>query len=137
MSQRNGCLYHWGKRAVVLATFILAGTVQAALPPKYQNEKDLDVMMEYIKTHPDVLSALQAIDLGSMTVYYGQGCSAHFARQVVDKPEGWVGPADPLIFIEAKCPEANPLLSEADDIGGITSRDTSSCGVEITEMGCQ
>lgn len=124
---------HWAAWLLCLIT----GIAQAALPPQIQNEKDLDVIMEYIKSNPDVLSGLQAIDMGSLSVYYGDGCHARFARQYVERPAGWTGPAAPLELVEASCPEPGPLLSEADDLGGITGRDASACDLEIKEESCQ
>ena len=37
--------------------------VSAALPPKYQNLKDLEVLVEFIKAHDMISSALKSIDL--------------------------------------------------------------------------
>ena len=117
---------------------------QAALPPKFQNEKDLDVMLSYVKSHPDVLSSLQAIDLGILTIYYGDGCSAEFTRKIVDRPAGWVGPAEPLVLKKNFCPEETTTAGLSDDLadglGGITSRVTDSCGAEVVhvkEEGCK
>lgn len=136
MSLKHGIMPYMGMSLATCLLCIATGIVQAALPPQNQNEKDLEVIMNYIKENQEVLSGLQAIDLVSMSVYYGDGCSARFARQYVDRPKGWVGPAAPLEFIEANCPEPVEVLSEADDLGGITDRDTSACGVEVKEEGC-
>lgn len=137
MSLKIGSLPRIGTPLAVLVLCIITGVVTAALPPQHQNEKDLDVMMDYIKANPEVFSGLQAIDLVAMSVYYGDGCSARFARKFVDRPEGWVGPAAPLEFIEANCPEVGDMLDEEDGLGGITDRDTSACGVEVKEEGCK
>jgi len=137
MSPKIGSLARIGRHLFAWMLFIFAGISHAALPPQHQNEKDLAVIMEYISANPEVLSGLQAIDLASMSVYYGDGCSARFARQFVDRPAGWTGPAAPLEFIEASCPEPMGMLSEADDIGGITDRATSACDMEGKEEACQ
>ena len=85
---------------------ILFGVVQsalAALPPQYQNTKDLDVMVGYIESHPEVASTLESIDFLKYTVNFGDGCKAVFGRKATTKPPGWVGPADPLEFKESTC----------------------------------
>ena len=137
MNPKRGNLPNIGWHLLAWMLVITTGISHAALPPQFQNEKDLDVIMDYIKANTEVLSGLQAIDLGSMSVYYGDGCSARFARQYVDRPAGWTGPAAPLEFIEASCPEATDMLSEADDIGGITERETSACDLEKKEEACE
>jgi len=137
MSPKIGSLSRIGWHLFAWMLFIFTGISHAALPPQHQNEKDLAVIMKYISANPEVLSGLQAIDLASMSVYYGDGCSARFARQFVDRPAGWTGPAAPLEFIEASCPEPMGMLSEADDIGGITDRATSACDMEVKEEACQ
>ena len=76
----------------------------AALPPQYQNRRDLEVMLEFIHAHPRVEAGLNAIDLDAYTVRYGRDCIARFVRESSPKPPGWVGPADPLVFASATCP---------------------------------
>jgi len=76
----------------------------AALPPRYQNIKDLNVMVDYIKGHPNVASTLKSIDFLEYTIYFGNGCKAVFGRKSTTKPSGWVGPAAPLEFKESNCP---------------------------------
>ena len=137
MSPKRGNLPNIGWHFFAWMLFITAGISHAALPPQYQNEKDLDVIMLYIKANPEVLSGLQAIDMGSMSVYYGDGCSARFARQYVDHPVGWTGPAAPLEFIEASCPEHSDMLGEESEISGITDRETSACDLEKKEEACE
>ena len=144
MSQRKEWFGLVGVKSVALVCFLWVGLAQAALPPKFQNEKDLDVMLSYVKTHPDVLSSLQAIDLGILTIYYGDGCSAEFTRKVVDRPAGWVGPAEPLVLKKNFCPEETTTAGLSDDLadglGGITARVTDSCGAEVVhvkEEGCK
>ena len=123
------------KKSVALVLLLCSGLVQAALPPQFQNEKDLDVMLSYVKSHPDVLSSLQAIDLGILTVYYGEGCSAEFARKVVERPEGWVGPAESLVLKKNFCPDETTTAGlDTGGLGGITSRVTDSCGADMIHV---
>lgn len=93
------------KRLIVLLIILLfAQYAIAALPPRYQNIKDLDVMVEYIKGHPEIAATLKAIDFSEYTVSYGNGCKAVFDRKSTVKPSGWVGPAAPLEFKRSTCP---------------------------------
>ena len=79
-------------------------TAKAALPPQYQNAKDLDVMVEFTKQHSEIISTLRQIDLDGYIVRYGDGCEARFGRKLQLRPPGWVGPAAPLVFKESNCP---------------------------------
>lgn len=93
------------KKVVFLVSIMLI-TVQyanAALAPQYQNVKDLECMVCFIKQHPKVASTLESIDVTEYTVYFDNGCRAVFGRKVIEKPENWVGPADPLEFKESDC----------------------------------
>lgn len=91
------------KKAAVLL-FIVAMPAQAALPPQHQNRRDLEVMLAFIQQHPRVEAGLNSIDLDAYTVRYELGCIATFIRNVQPKPQGWVGPMDPIIFKESSCP---------------------------------
>jgi hypothetical protein len=82
---------------------ILALPVHAALPPQYQNRRDLEVILAFIQQHPRVEAGLNAIDLDTYTVRYEGECIASFIRDVQPKPQGWVGPMDPIIFKESTC----------------------------------
>ena len=149
MSQRKEWFGSVSIKSVTLLLLLCSGLAQAALPPKEQNEKDLDLMLSYVKSHPAVLSSLQAIDLGILTIYYGEGCSAEFGRKIVQRPEGWVGPAEPLVLKRNFCPDETTTasldagmddLAGSDSLGGITSRVTDSCGAEIVQVkdeGCK
>lgn len=77
--------------------------VIGALPPRYQNIKDLDVMVNYIKEHPEITSSLKSIDFFEHTIYFGNNCKTVFGRISTEKPSGWTGPADPLQFIKSNC----------------------------------
>jgi hypothetical protein len=89
---------------VCCALFAGIQSAGAALPPQYQNHKDLDVMVEFVHSHPVVASGLRTIDLYGYAVYFGDGCKAEFGRKTSLKLPGWVGPADPLEFKSSNCP---------------------------------
>ena len=90
---------------ILLSTLLLLLMTQsyAALPPEYQNEKDLNVMVQYINKYSKVISTLQQIDFKTKTVYFGDNCWVKFARKEQHKPQGWVGPAAPLVFSKSNC----------------------------------
>jgi hypothetical protein len=85
------------------ALLLTAQASFAALPPRYQNAKDLDVMVGFIKSHERVLSTLKSIDFEHYVIVYQNDCKAVFARKHVDRSAGWVGPAEPLEFESATC----------------------------------
>lgn len=82
----------------------LTSSASAALAPQYQNPKDLDVLIAFIKQHPKVMSSLISIDFRLKTVTYSEDCVAKFARAQKPTPPGWVGPAAPLEFSSSNCP---------------------------------
>ena len=92
------------KTALTAGLLLATLPASAALPPQYQNRRDLEVMLEFIQTHPRVEAGLNAIDLDTYTVRFGRDCIARFVREASPKPPGWVGPADPLAFDSATCP---------------------------------
>jgi len=92
------------KVVFLLIVFACIQTAIAALPPRFQNMNDLDVMVEYIRVHPTIASTLKSIDLQEYTVYFGDGCKAVFGRKSVMRRQGWVGPAPPLEFKSSNCP---------------------------------
>lgn len=75
----------------------------AVLPPKYQNLKDLDTMVSFIKAHDVVLSTLESIDLEDYTVQYNNGCTMYFGRKKGATPQGWAGPSEVLEFERSTC----------------------------------
>ncbi|WP_395771223.1 hypothetical protein [Arenimonas sp.] len=83
--------------------FLLALPAQAALPPQYQNRRDLDVMLAFIQQYPRVEAGLNGIDLDAYTVRYEGECIASFIRDVQPKPPGWIGPMDPIVFKSSSC----------------------------------
>ncbi|QUS61495.1 hypothetical protein [Synechocystis sp. PCC 7338] len=96
--------------ALITFSFFSMAIVQrapgiAALTPQYQNIKDLEVMVNYIKKSPNVAATLKSIDLENQTINYGQDCRIGFERKPSTKPPGWVGPAEPLQFKAVNCLE--------------------------------
>ena len=128
-------------KLMVVATLCCGSLAHAALPPQHQNSNDLNSMLSYVKANPKVISGLQAIDLVSYTVFYGEGCTAIFERLIIEKPAGWVGPADPLIIKEDSCPNYDDMSEMHDhDIGeedSITLREADACSVETLEESCK
>jgi len=90
-------------RLLCFVLYLLTSISHAALPPDFQNEKDLADILTYIKSNHEVLSDLRVIDLAELTVYYGESCRIQFARKVVKREVGWVGPAEPVEFKAKDC----------------------------------
>lgn len=91
-------------KKLLLLLILTPGVTYAALPPRYQNMKDLNVMINFITQHEQILSSLKSIDFQNYTVHYSGECVASFEREYIPKPDGWVGPADPLVFKKSTCP---------------------------------
>lgn len=72
-----------------------------ALPPRYQNLKDLAVMVNFIKEHPQVAGSLKSIDLTTNTVFFAKDCEAQFGRKKAERRGP--GPATTLEFKRANC----------------------------------
>lgn len=87
--------------AVCLIAFIPLAA-QAALPPMYQNNKDLDVLVDWVKSHHRVVESLKMIDFQTLTVHFDEDCIAYFKREPVKNQ--MPGPAPPLRFDHATCP---------------------------------
>lgn len=90
------------------AALLLSSTAaHAALPPQYQNQKDLQVIVGYVMAHEEIIASLRSIDLDNMVVHYGwhEDCQLHFERKQVRRPSGWVGPAEDLIPGDSVCTE--------------------------------
>ena len=90
-------------KARFLLILFLSQMSYAALPPVYQNLKDLKVVVNYIENNETILSTLESIDFENLTVHYNNGCIVTFGRKHTPKPVGWVGPADPLEFKSTNC----------------------------------
>ena len=59
---------------VLAAALLVTGAAlpaSAALPPPYQNVKDLDAMVEWIRLHPRVAGTLRSIDLRQKVIHFG------------------------------------------------------------------
>lgn len=91
------------KKIIILLAFISVQLASAALPPQFQNTKDLKVMVAFIEAHPKISSSLESIDLKGFNVFYNGGCKASFSRKKRIMPKGWVGPAATLEFIQSTC----------------------------------
>lgn len=87
---------------LLLSLPLLASPARAALPPQYQNAKDLDALVAFVKAHHRVIASLEGIDLSEQRVRFGNGCEARFERAPL--PPGMVGPARPLTLQSANCP---------------------------------
>ena len=90
-------------KKIVLLTLLNCQIIFAALPPRFQNLKDLDVMIDYIHSHEEVLTKLVSIDFRAHTIYYNVDCKIVFKRATAFHLPGWVGPAEPLEFEYQKC----------------------------------
>ena len=86
-----------------IVSVAMSVALAAALPPKYQNAKDLDVMVKYIKKNEKVLERLRYIDFQNHVIYYGRKRKAVFGRKKLYRPPGLVGPAVPLEFKRTIC----------------------------------
>jgi len=86
-----------------LLIIFLSQMSHAALPPEYQNLKDLKAIFNYIEKNETILSTLESIDFETYTIRYNNGCIATFGRKHSPKPKGWVGPADPLEYKSTSC----------------------------------
>ena len=91
------------KKTIMLLTLSTV-IASAALPPRYQNDKDKSVMMAFVKKHPIIESSFSHISVANQTVYFGEGCEAVFKRKASFHLTGWVGPAEPLSFKNSTCP---------------------------------
>ena len=75
----------------------------AALPPEYQNQDDLNVIIEFIKEHPRVIGNLQRIEFAKFEVHFEKDCVLHFGRKAL-MTGSMPGPAAPLEFKRSTCP---------------------------------
>lgn len=88
---------------IISTLTVLSTLLFSALPPRYQNEKDLNVMVEFVKSHAIVMNGLSSIDFDAKIVHYNQKCKIYFKRKSAIHPKGWVGPAETLVFDRASC----------------------------------
>ncbi len=87
----------------IFLVLLSAQIAYAALAPKYQNSKDLGVLVEFINEHDRVLSRLNSIDFDKKSVHFDNHCIAVFGRVAITNPQGWVGPAAALEFKSSNC----------------------------------
>ncbi len=87
----------------VLFLICFCNLCYAALPPRAQNERDLDVLIGFIKSHELVMETVELIDFEHYTIFYRKGCKVIFEREAVIRPKGWVGPEAPLKYQGATC----------------------------------
>ncbi len=75
----------------------------SALPPQYQNERDLNSMVEFARGNMEVLKGLKSISLDPAEIIYLRGwpypetCKIPFIRKASNRGRGWAGPAEPLV----------------------------------------
>ena len=86
------------KISLILLTLLLSQYTMAALPTKYQNMRDLDAIIKFIKSHDVIMASLKSIDFEESTVYFGYRCQALFGRTKVKREQGWTGPASSFEF---------------------------------------
>lgn len=95
------------KNVFLTLILVLGATgANAALPPVYQNAKDLSVMVSFVEENTEVMEGLKSMDFQSFTIKYetytGE-CTAFFGRDRAEHGKGWVGPAADLIHEETHC----------------------------------
>ena len=94
--------YKTGGMLLILITSIAT----AALPPRYRNANDLDVMIHYIEDNEKVITQLKSIDFRKHIVYYDD-CKVIFGRKANTRPPDMIGPMPPLEFKREICGKAN------------------------------
>ncbi len=101
------------KKSLILLSGVLmsAGVLAVgALPPKYQNIKDVKAMLEVVESNDLMASGLQSINIEEGVVYFRDECRAVFRRESSqeDQPHGFVGPAAPLVLDHIECGRQTP-----------------------------
>ena len=59
-----------------------------ALPPHFQNMKDLEVMVRFIEEHPKVASQLKSIDFKAKRIYFDDEGIVDFGRERIKRERG-------------------------------------------------
>ena len=108
---KHGYIKHgYVKRSIFAVGLLLSVSLAfALLPPRYQNEQDLSVMLDFIHQYPnDVLAKLKRINLDKKTVEFDHHCVATFVR-APKKPSAkmLVGPATDLVLSKSSCKVAH------------------------------
>jgi hypothetical protein len=88
--------------SLIVALIIPSMALHAALAPQYQNAKDLDFIVSYIKQHVAVSATLRLIDMQNHAVHFGAQCVVQFQRG--EARSNAPGPAPSLEFKSANCP---------------------------------
>lgn len=91
------------KVMVVLVFALITQIAFSALPPNFQNTKDLDAMVAFSKSHKKIMASLKSIDLTTHIIYFGNNCKVVFVRKIIHRDKGWAGPAAPLEFKYSTC----------------------------------
>ena len=97
----------------LLPSFVLIGSVPAALSTDNQNIRDLMVMVRFIETHRIIAFRLRSINFKERTIYYGgmdETYKVVFARGKNTLPPGSVGPAPYLEFKSTNDPELREIV---------------------------
>jgi hypothetical protein len=105
----------------LLPSFVLIGSVPAALSTDNQNIRDLMVMVRFIETHRIIAFRLKSINFKERTIYYfkdrticyggmDETYKVVFARGKNTLPPGSVGPAPYLEFKSTNDPELREIV---------------------------
>lgn len=91
------------KALMIVMVVFSVGTASAALPPQAQQNRDLEVMQQFVQAHSYVQQTLRFIDSTNFIVHYAEDCEARFSRKRRFVLPGWVGPEAPLVFQHSNC----------------------------------
>lgn len=96
--------------AILGAAALQLGTpAMAALAPQYQNLRDLEAMLQFLREHPRVAATVTRLDLREGAIHFGADCRAVFRRQPrPDTRPPMPGPQPPLVFESSTCPLDGP-----------------------------
>ena len=91
------------------AAALLCSAASAALAPNYQNVKDLETMLQFLRQHSYVAATVTSLDVRGYAIHYGKDCRAVFEREPRDasKPP-MPGPQPPLVFKSSNCSLTGP-----------------------------
>lgn len=92
------------KSLAATAALLLSSAASAALAPNYQNLRDIEVMVDFLRQHSYVAARVTSLDLRRNVIHFGKDCEAAFEREPRDttKPP-MPGPQAPLVFKSANC----------------------------------
>lgn len=97
------------KLVAATAALLLSSAASAALAPNYQNVRDLEVMVEFLRQHSYVAATVTSLDMRRYVIHFGRDCQAAFEREPRDpsKPP-MPGPQAPLVFKSSNCSLSGP-----------------------------